>query len=297
MLGGIVMKKSYITLVLFFLLGCLFVTSNEVNAKSNIMISKKNVTIRKKTTISLCIKNPASRVKWSVSNKKIIKIKKVFGSKKQKCKISLIKNGKATVIAKVGIKKYKCRVTVRIKKKSRKNTKLVTNDKEVSSSPKENSDIETERSAYGTMMAFVVVNGSLNSDKNFYVDAMVDSNSLASIEFDAKKHCVNYTCLYTNGIESVYVQVEVSESDPSKGKVGAIYRRNDITIGYGFIDNIDIYNITSEDKSYDWQITGDISGDSRELFDALLKLGRVSWDYLLIRNGADFKLEDLGFGK
>ena len=80
-------------------------------AKKKMSINKTKVTMDYDETYIISIKNPIQKVKWTSSNKKIATIK-AFNSKNSKCKIFAHKKGKATITAKVGNKKFKCKVTI-----------------------------------------------------------------------------------------------------------------------------------------------------------------------------------------
>ena len=84
-------------------------------AKGKTALAKKAITLRKGKTFILKLKNNTKKVKWSVNKKKIIKL-----SKKTKKSVTLkaLKPGKAKVTAKVGKKKYTCKVTVSAKGKN-----------------------------------------------------------------------------------------------------------------------------------------------------------------------------------
>lgn len=75
-------------------------------------ISSKKITLNKKKSKTLKMKNVKSKVKWSTTNKKIVSIKP-SGKYKAKCKITAKSAGTAYVKAKVGKKTYKCKVVVK----------------------------------------------------------------------------------------------------------------------------------------------------------------------------------------
>lgn len=86
--------------------------SNPSYAASKVRLSRKTVTVKagKKTKIQL--KNTRRKVTWKSSNKKIVKIVRTKGKRRNTVTIKGVKKGKAYIIAKVGKKKYKCKVTV-----------------------------------------------------------------------------------------------------------------------------------------------------------------------------------------
>lgn len=76
----------------------------ESHAASKIKISKKSVVTNKGRTIRLKVKGTSKKVRWSSSNKKVATVKK--GRVKAK------NTGKATITAKVGKKKLRCKIRV-----------------------------------------------------------------------------------------------------------------------------------------------------------------------------------------
>lgn len=69
-------------------------------------ISKSKASVNKGKTITLSIKNTKQKVKWSSSNKKIATVN-------SKGVVKGIKKGTVTITAKVGNKKYTCKITVK----------------------------------------------------------------------------------------------------------------------------------------------------------------------------------------
>ena len=78
----------------------------EVQAATKVKISKTKLTLYVKKTATLKITGTKKKVTWSSSNKKVAKVSK-------KGKVTAVKKGTATITAKVGGKKYKCKVTVK----------------------------------------------------------------------------------------------------------------------------------------------------------------------------------------
>ncbi len=78
----------------------------EVQAATKIKLSKTKLTLYVKKTATLKVKGTKKKVTWSSSNKKVAKVSKTG-------KITAVKKGTATITAKVGGKKYKCKVTVK----------------------------------------------------------------------------------------------------------------------------------------------------------------------------------------
>lgn len=107
-------KKNLVTAVLVasMLVGSFGVTSTPAEAKSKIKLSTTKVSLNGGASKTIKIKGTnKKKVKWSVvSGKKNIKLK---NKKKTSVKVVGVKRGTAKVQAKLGKKKYICRVTVR----------------------------------------------------------------------------------------------------------------------------------------------------------------------------------------
>ncbi len=96
-------------LTLCLALVCTFCMPNQASA-AKIKLSKKSVTITKGKSVTLKLKGTKKKPKWSTSNKKVATVSK-------KGKVTGKKAGNAKITAKVGKKKYVCKVKV-VKAKS-----------------------------------------------------------------------------------------------------------------------------------------------------------------------------------
>ena len=118
------MKKEFFKkCVCVICAGSLALLSMNFGAAGKPKLSKTKVVIRAGKTFSLKVSNASKKVKWSVNNIKVIKIKA-----KSKCKATFkaLKKGKATITAKIGSKVFKCRVTVRYKNQKKGKTVYIT---------------------------------------------------------------------------------------------------------------------------------------------------------------------------
>ena len=107
------MKKvrSTVAFLLVFVLSFSVIPQNVLAAKKKVKLSKKSVTVAVGKTVKVKLKNNKKKVKWTVvSGKKNVKL-----SKKKKTGVTIHgkKAGKAKVQAKVGKKKFVCKVTVK----------------------------------------------------------------------------------------------------------------------------------------------------------------------------------------
>lgn len=103
-----VCKIVALCMVLF--VGCAFTLpaatgTLESHAASKIKLSKKKVSTNVGKSFTLKVKGTKKKVKWKSSNKKVATVS-------TKGKVKAKKSGKATITAKVGNKKLKCKVIV-----------------------------------------------------------------------------------------------------------------------------------------------------------------------------------------
>ena len=126
------MKKvrSTVAFLLVFVLSFSVIPQNVLAAKKKVKLSKKSVTVTVGKTVKVKLKNNKKKVKWTVvSGKKNVKL-----SKKKKTGVTIHgkKAGKAKVQAKVGKKKFVCKVTV---KKAGTNQNKDKNDSKKTADP------------------------------------------------------------------------------------------------------------------------------------------------------------------
>ena len=103
--------RRKIAVLLVFVLAFTMMPQNVLAAKKKVKLSKKSVTVTVGKTVKVKLKNNKKKVKWTVvSGKKNVKL-----SKKKKTGVTIHgkKAGKAKVQAKVGKKKFVCKVTVK----------------------------------------------------------------------------------------------------------------------------------------------------------------------------------------
>ncbi len=99
--------KKILAVVLVFVLSLSLLPAVSVSAApKKVKLNKTKATIYVGETVTLKLKNNKKKVKWSTSNKKVASVTK-------KGKVTGKKEGKATITAKVGKKKYKCNMIVK----------------------------------------------------------------------------------------------------------------------------------------------------------------------------------------
>jgi expansin (peptidoglycan-binding protein) len=130
------MKKK-ICFVLFMLA---FILAVPCTAQAKAALNKKNVTLTVGKSVTLKMKGTKKKVKWSTSNKKVATVS-------AKGKVKAKKAGKATITAKLGKKKYKCKVVVLKKGKTMKETTTEQNEKTTSDKSEEKTTEKTTEKA------------------------------------------------------------------------------------------------------------------------------------------------------
>lgn len=98
--------KKIIAILLALVLSISMIPTTSVSAAKKVKLNKTKATIYVGKTVILKLKNNKKKIKWSSSNKKVATVTK-------KGKVKGKKAGKATITAKVGSKKYKCKITVK----------------------------------------------------------------------------------------------------------------------------------------------------------------------------------------
>ena len=95
----------------------------------NVNADTKKVDIVVNKTKTIKVKKPSVKVKWTIKNKKIVKIVKIKGKKNNILKIKGIKNGKTKIIAKYKNKKrvFIINVVNKNKKKNTDSEKIINN--------------------------------------------------------------------------------------------------------------------------------------------------------------------------
>ena len=94
-------KKWLLALIICVLMLC----PAQTKAASKVKINKQSAVVLKNKTLQLKVKGTTKKVTWSSSNKAVVKVSK-------KGKVTAKKAGTAKVTAKVGKKKYRCKITV-----------------------------------------------------------------------------------------------------------------------------------------------------------------------------------------
>ena len=101
-------KFKKLCAIVMVLIMAFSVTPESVFAAKKVKLNKTKATVYVGKSVQLKVNNNKKKVKWFTSNKKVAIVSK-------KGKVKGKKVGKATITAKIGKKKYKCKITVKKK--------------------------------------------------------------------------------------------------------------------------------------------------------------------------------------
>ncbi len=118
------MKRISKKIISIMCVMCLALLSTSYGASGSPKLNKTKKTIRVGNSFTLRVKNTSKKVKWSVNNSKVLRIK---STGKYKATFTGVKKGSTTITAKVKGKKLKCKVTVRYKNQTTGRTVYITN--------------------------------------------------------------------------------------------------------------------------------------------------------------------------
>lgn len=142
------MKKN-ISILLVITLIVALVGVVPVSAKNKkTLLSAKTVIVNQGKKKIIQLKNPSKKVKWTVANKKIVKIQKKSGKKKNKITIKGLKAGKTKITATCAGKRYTVKITVKKKKETSTMKNLVDTNKPVPevATPEKSTQVTTPES-------------------------------------------------------------------------------------------------------------------------------------------------------
>lgn len=118
------LKKRVCGMVVFmavFLMGAVLSEWNSMNASAaadRTELNRKKVTIKVGSKKTLKVRRPSKKIIWKSTNKKIAVVRKTSGKNRNKAVIAAKKAGHCRITAKMGKKKFICRVTVNPKRAS-----------------------------------------------------------------------------------------------------------------------------------------------------------------------------------
>ena len=241
---------------------------------------------------TLKLKNNKKKVTWSSNKNKVAAVTK-------KGKVTAKKKGTATITAKVGKKKYKCKVTVTAAPtENNENTNTTTTDTTLTTpaTPSETDVINN----YAKLKSYIQTYGTTNSSSNKFIKYYNEYVIPSEIVYDSKKASFSfmrtYNATHPFTISNI-MMMEIQESDLKTGNMTYLH-----SLGSEFQATLTAsgnINTLNETSTFNWSISSsdDTSGLSSNLQDSanvFYSLAHYDWNTLLNQT-VGLSMTDLGF--
>lgn len=203
--------KKALAIILTLILSISMIPIINVSAAKKVKLNKTKSTIYVGKTVTLKLKNNKNKIKWSSSNKKVATVTK-------KGKVKGKKVGKAIIIAKVGKKKYRCKITVKKKVTPQSTTKpmeqpTTSRQEETTKNQEQPTTNKTEEPTtnnddYGDSGEDWIVEGTSNKvwikeyvgeDTDVVIPAKIQGKNVVGIRDSAFQHNRNITSVTIPG--------------------------------------------------------------------------------------------------
>ena len=286
------------------LIAALLVTSFPIHsaAAGKVKLNKTNLTLPVGKSQTLKLKNNKKKVTWSSNKKKVATVTK-------KGKVTAKKKGTATITAKVGKKKYKCKVTVTAApKQNNENTNNTTTDTTPTTpttpdtpttptTPTPPSETEVINN-YAKLKSYIQTYGTTNSSGNKFIKYFDNRKSTFGIVYDSKNASFSFMHIYdTSATSSDIMRMDIKESDLKTGNMTYLLSlSSDFQAILTASGNINTLNATSD---FNWSISSsvdasDLSSSLQDLANSFYTMSYFGWNTLLNQT-VGLSMTDLGF--
>ena len=196
--------KKFLAIILTLVLSISMIPITSVSAAKKVKLNKTKATIYVGKTVTLKLKNNKNKIKWSSSNKKVATVT-------SKGKVKGKKAGKATITAKVGKKKYKCKVTVKkkvIPQSTTKPSEQPTTKPSEQPTTSRQEEATTNSDDYGDSGEDWIVEGTsskvwikeyVGEDTDVVIPAKIQGKNVVGIRDSAFQHNRNITSVTISG--------------------------------------------------------------------------------------------------
>lgn len=283
-------KASSFTVLIVFLCLCIFMApTTKSAAKKKVSLTKTKLTLTIGKTYKLKLKNNKKKVKWTSSKKSVATVT-------SKGKVTAKKVGTATITAKVGKKKYKCKLTVKAKKTVIEPQSTDNNtDFTVPVTP-------NYQTNFTQLKNNILTYGTTNENGNKVINGTYRHNSMDltyGIVYDSTKLSFEFILLSTTELDTdkAITGLSLSVSEASIASGTAEFRILYDSGHYGSsCCTIPLANIHFENNSLLWNTETTNLNNLAELGNAFMNLGYKCWQLLLNEHNTQLSLTDLGFG-
>lgn len=215
-------KSAFLTGVMAILICGLILTAAPLEASSKVRLNKTKATLTVGKTLILKMKGTKKKAKWSSSKKRVATVS-------SKGKVKAKKAGKTTITARIGKKKYRCKITVKKKagnKSTQNNTEQASTDQsnteQTTTDPDKKDQVTTQEDGQPGIATKNYDAGEysitkVHSGEGTFYDQ--NSGGAANLDYMGKTF---YTAAmnnedYMNGLAGAYI--EITDKDGDKIKV------------------------------------------------------------------------------
>lgn len=296
------MKKKT-KLVAYLLVMCLMVSMipDNIAAAKNIRLSRKSLTLLKGVSQTIKLRGTSKKPKWSSSNKSVATVIKRGTSATIKAK----KRGTAVITAKLGKKKYKCKVKVitEVPYNSYTSPSDKTTVNQTSKPAIVPTSAPTVENDYRKLADYLVKNGQYSSDEgHYYIDDITTADSADYYNSITYKLDGSYEFAVMSITDSSYELVILTITPPeyTKGAVANIFVQSSDTSNYIYANGeVVLSTLTKTDQSVTYTSTNapteSIKESLYELGEKALAYGLTSWNDMIEKANLGLSLKDLGF--
>lgn len=303
-------------------------TNVQAASKSKIKLSKSKLTLYVGNTKTLKLKGTKKKPKWSSSKKSVATVTK-------KGKVKAKKKGSTIITAKLGKKKYKCKVTVKSKAVAETkatapaavpNTVPTTVSTEKPAVVPENTPtkkpitlpeetaVPTEKPTvtpttppvlpddYQTLADYITTNGTPDSEGEYYLIEKTieddDSTLYTTILYDVIESSFEFSVILTDdtGVSNL-VSMVIMPPEYTKGDLMYVFlaSADDVFYARGEVTLSSVTTTNTGITYTDTNASAEIKDSLYELGDLVFGLGLQTWSSMLEESNVGLSLKDLGF--
>ena len=287
-------------------------TNVQAAGKSKIKLNKSKLTLNVGSTKTLKLKGTKKTPKWTSSKKNVATVTK-------KGKVKAKKKGSTIITAKLGKKKYKCKVTV--KQTAASNQTPIVTPTEKPTTPTEKPITPTEKPSvtpdidqalankYQNLKSYLIKYGTYNSNTEDYFISNTTKDGSSSLFTEISYNLdgsFEFSVMLTSGggimanggTEELFI-LTITPPEYTKGAVSNIFVYSSDFDMYYANGEVILSALTATNPSITYTSTNapteEISDSLYGLGESMLSLGLEYWNLLLKEDNAAPSLQDLGF--
>ncbi len=291
------MLKPFLSLVIIAILVFTLSPAHSSAAKK-VKLSKTKITLNVGKTKTLKLKNNKKKVKWSSSKKKVATVSK-------KGKVTAKKKGTATITAKAGKKKYKCKVTVKAapKKNNTPANNTPTNNTPANNPPTDNPPVVTGPSQYikdnyAKLKSYILNYGSENSSGEYFIKMNGSYNDVYGIVYRSQYASFEFIYLNTRDSADDGMTMTIRESDLINGSFEYIISLSvgldAVLTASGNINTLNDSSVLNWMVQTSYSVPDDIKVELINVANTSYQISYFGWN-MLLSEYVGLTMTDLGF--